>query len=118
MRDITDLFKETNSHVIQEIINKGGVVLGIKAENFQGVLINDKRFSDELSKEIEKKTGVRGFISTDELPKYGIRKEDKRVIEDSFGCQEKDIVIIVADQKEKAEEAISMIEEAIKKRNT
>lgn len=116
MKDITDLLSETNSHVIRGVLDSGGVVVGIKAEGFAGVLIEDRKLTDSLAMKVEKEAGVKGFISTDELPKYGLNKQDRRNIEESFGAKEGDVVILVADQKEKAEKAIQIIEAEIAKR--
>jgi len=116
MKEITDLLSETNSHVIRGVLDSGGVVVGIKAEGFAGVLIEDQKLTDSLAKKVEAETGVKGFISTDELPKYGLNKQDKRNIEEAFGVEEGDVVILVADQREKAEKAIQIIEKEIAKR--
>ena len=80
------------------------------------VLIEDQKLTDSLAKKIEKEAGVKGFISTDELPKYGLNKQDKRNIEEAFGVKEGDVIIMVADQREKAEKAIQIIEAEIAKR--
>ncbi len=114
MKDITGLFKESNSNIIKGVIASGGVIKGIKAENYKDVLINEKDFSDKMSNKVEAETGIKGFISSDELPKYGITKDDKRKIEEAFECKEKDIVIFVADKEDKATKALELIESAIK----
>ncbi len=116
MKDISDLLSETNSHVIRGVLDSGGVVVGIKVEGFSGILIEDQKLTDSLAKKVEKEAGVKGFISTDELPKYGLNKQDRRNIEESFGAKEGDVVILVADQKDKAEKAIQIIEAEIAKR--
>ncbi len=116
MKEINDLLSETNSHVIREVLDSGGAIVGIKAEGFAGVLIEDQKLTDSLAKKVEKEAGVKGFISTDELPKYGLNKQDKRNIEEAFGVKEGDVVILVADQREKAEKAIQIIEAEIAKR--
>jgi len=116
MKEITDLLSETNSHVIRGVLDSGGIVVGIKVEGFSGVLVQDQKLTDSLAKKVEKETEVKGFISTDELPKYGLNKQDKRNIEEAFGVKEGDVVILVADQKEKAEKAIKIIENEIAKR--
>ena len=116
MKEITDLLGETNSHVIRAVLDSEGAVVGIKAEGFAGVLIEDQKLTDSLAKKVAVETGVKGFISTDELPKYGLNKQDKRNIEEAFGVKEGDVVILVADEREKAEKAIQIIEKEIAKR--
>jgi len=113
MKDLTDLLKGSNSHVIQAVMASGGVVLGMKAQGFNGVLIEDREFSNRLSAKLQAQTGCKGFISTDELPKYGLTKEDKQTIEQALEVGEQDVGVFVADKKEVAEKAIAIIEKEI-----
>lgn len=116
MRDITDLLSATKSGLIKGIISRGGVVLAEKVENFRGVLVDDPAFAEGVAKTMEKKTGVKGFISTDELPKFGISAGEKHQIEKAFECGENDIVVLVADKKEKAEGGLEVFFEEIAKK--
>jgi len=113
MKDLTDLLKGSNSHVIQGVTASGGVVLGMKAPGFNGVLIEDREFSNRLSAKLEAEASCKGFISTDELPKYGLTKEDKQAIEQALEVGEQDVGIFVADKKETAEKAIAIVEKEI-----
>ena len=90
--------------------------MGVKAEDFKGVLIAEREFTDKVADKVEAETGVKGFISTDELPKYGITKEDREKIRESFECEENDTVVIVAHNKDRAEKALLIIESEIKNR--
>jgi len=114
MKELTDLFKNTNARFIKKSIESGSVVLGIKAENFSGVLVNNKDYAESLANKLNEKFGVKGFISTDELPKYGISAEEKNAVESALGVKEKDVGIFVVDKKEKAEKAIQLINEEVK----
>ncbi len=116
MKDITDLFSSTKSGLIKGIISRGGVVLGEKVENFKNVLVKDPAFAEGIAKTMEKKAGVKGFISTDELPSFGISAGEKHEIEKMFGCGENDIVVLVADKKEKAETGLNVFFEEIAKK--
>ncbi len=113
MKDITDLFSATKSGLIKGIISRGGVVLAEKVENFKNVLVKDPAFAEAVAKTMEKKTGVKGFISTDELPAFGISSGEKHEIEKAFGCSENDIVVLVADRKDKAETGLKVFFEEI-----
>ncbi|MEW6557544.1 MAG: GAD domain-containing protein [Elusimicrobiota bacterium] len=116
VKDITTLLKNTESHLLKNIIHAGGVVLGVKIKGKTGVLVKDEEFSDRLQAEVAKKTGVGGFISTDELPRYGISAKEKAEIEKDFNCLKKDVIVFVAADKEKAEKAIQIIENEMTKR--
>lgn len=116
MEDVTNIFENTGSSLIKGIIERGGVVLGEKIEGFAGVLVEDKAYADALQKKVEVQAGVKGYISTDELPAYGISKEEKEVIEGRFGVAGNDIVILVADEEGKARRALEAIKEDVSKR--
>jgi len=116
MRDITDLLSGTKSGLIKGVISRGGVVLAEKAENFKNVLVDDPKFAEEVAKTMEKEAGVKGFISTDELPAFGISAGEKHQIEKAFECGENDMVVLVADKKEKAEIGLKVFFEEIAKK--
>ena len=79
-------------------------------------MVNDVKFSDLVQAEITKKAGVNGFISTDELPHYGLTVEEKIAIEKAFSCSKKDAVAFVAAEKTKAEKAIEIIDKMVKEK--
>ncbi len=113
MKDVTKVFEESSSRLISAVLGRGGVVLGIKVENFSGVLVEDKVYAESLSKKVESQTGVKGYISTDELPSYGISRAEKELVEAEFGAKENDVVILVVDDEEKAKKALNIIEKEI-----
>ncbi len=115
MKDISDLFGPTHSNLIRDILDRGGVVLGMKVENFAGVLLENEALALGIEKRLEEATGIKGYISTDELPRYGISAEEKEAIEKAFGVKEHDVVILVAEEKKKAKEALLIIKEEIAK---
>ncbi len=115
MKEITRLFQATNSKMIKGILDSGGVVIGAKAEGFTNVLLEDTEFAAELQRKVEA-TGAKGFISTDELPKYGISRDDKSIIEKEFEAGEKDTIIFVAAPKEEATKAMEVIEVEVAKK--
>ncbi|MDD5131193.1 MAG: hypothetical protein PHH44_00865 [bacterium] len=109
IQDLTSLFSKTASHIIAGVINNGGIVAGVKINGANGVLIDNDRLSNLVQKEIMDKAGVRGFISTDELPQYGINAEDKKKILAACKATAKDVVVLVADQKDNTMTALGII---------
>jgi glutamyl-tRNA(Gln) amidotransferase subunit E len=114
MKELTEIFSNTNSKFIKNIVAQGGIVLGTKVANFYGVLVSDKAYADSLAKKLEVQLGIKGFISTDELPKYGISKEEKEKVEKALELASSDVGIFVVDKSEKAEKAIELIERELK----
>lgn len=114
MKELTEIFKNTNAKFIKNSIAQGSVVLGTKVENFHGVLVTDKAYADALAKKLDAEFGIKGFISTDELPKYGISKEEKEMVEKALETAPNDVGIFIVDKKEKAEKAIALILQEVK----
>jgi glutamyl-tRNA(Gln) amidotransferase subunit E len=116
MKDITDLFSSTKSGLIKGIISRGGVILAEKVEGIKGVLPSDPDFAEGIATLMEEKAGVKGFISSDELPAFGISAGEKHQMEKALDVGENDIVVMVADKKEKAEQGLKVFLEEIAKR--
>ncbi|MBT6505270.1 Glu-tRNA(Gln) amidotransferase subunit GatE, partial [Candidatus Woesearchaeota archaeon] len=103
--DLSDIFKNSDSKVINSALDNNGVVYGIKLNCFKGFLgceIQDnRRLGSELSDYAKVESGVGGIFHSDELPKYGIENFQVNHIIDELNCKEKDAFIICADKKEK-----------------
>ncbi|MBN1384230.1 MAG: hypothetical protein JW983_05025 [Elusimicrobia bacterium] len=109
VKDITQILRNTDSHVVKNSISSGNVALGVKVVGKTGLLVKNKRLSDNLQKKISDAAGIPGFISTDELPRYGIIVAEKNDIEKAFGCTKKDVVVFVVAERTKAEKAMEVI---------
>ena len=115
MKDISNLFGQTHSNLIRDILDRGGVILGMKAENFTGVLLKNEALALDIERRLEETTGIKGYISTDELPRYGILAGEKEAIEKAFGVKKKDVVILIVEEREKARKALKIVEDEIAK---
>ncbi len=107
--EITDVFRGTNSEVIQKEISQKGVVMALPLEGFQGILgeviAPNRRLGTELS-DYAKKYGAGGIFHTDELPDYGITQEEIDEIRRRMGIKNESAFAIVAAGKKVANEAI------------
>ena len=111
--NLTDALTSSKSKLIKSAISKGLGVYGIRVSGSAGVLVSDKKFASLLAKRLESELGVRGFISTDELPAYGIGKAEKKSIEEAAEAGIDDVVVMVIDSIEKAQAALKIIEAEI-----
>ncbi len=109
MKDITKLFKNTKSKLIQSLISKGNAIIGEKVIGKKHVLTRNKELANNIANKLEQQFSIKGFISTDELPAYGISKEEKTAIEQEFECDEKDVVVFVITKPELADSSIALI---------
>ena len=112
--DITNLMKKSESKIIKKSLEtKGAKVLGIKLENFSGILgkelMPNYRFATELSDYAKIKAGTRGLFHSDELPNYGITEKEVQKIKEELKCKKEDAFIILADEENKTKRALKYI---------
>ncbi len=112
MEDLTSLLYTTKSGLLRQVLDRGGVVLGTRADGYKGTLATDHALTTRLSERI-RHTGVEGFISTDELPKYGISVVERDAVEGAFLLRPEDTVVMVAGPRTAAESAIRLLEEEL-----
>ena len=115
--DINDIFKKTDSKIISNAISNGGNAFAIKLEGFNGLIGKEiqpqRRFGTELAS-YAKKMGVSGIFHTDELPAYGITVEEVEQVSKLLNISKNDAFIIVADEEEKARNAITEVQRRAK----
>ncbi|MDO9045396.1 MAG: Glu-tRNA(Gln) amidotransferase subunit GatE [Methanobacteriaceae archaeon] len=111
--DINELFKDTTS----KIIASAPSVIAIKLEGFNGLvgmeLQPGRRLGTEFSS-YAKKLGVSGIFHTDELPAYGITKEEVIKLREFTHADVDDAVIIVAHEKDIAIAALEEVQRRAK----
>jgi glutamyl-tRNA(Gln) amidotransferase subunit E len=115
--NLNKIFEKTESKIISKALSKGGNVLAIKLEGFKGLIGKEiqpgRRFGTELAG-YAKKMGVSGIFHIDELPAYGITDVDIERIANHLKLSENDAFIIVADEDEKARNAIMEVQRRAK----
>lgn len=109
VRDVTNILRNTESKIIQNSIKRGGVILGLKVEKFAGLLgteiMPNKRVGTELAQHA-KLFGLKGILHSDELPNYGITKDETETLREELKCGDEDGFIIITGEKAKVETAI------------
>lgn len=107
--DVGHAFKNTKSKIVSEALSNGGSVYAIKLNGFDGLIGREiqpgRRFGTELSG-YAKKMGVSGLFHTDELPSYGIVKEEVESVREIIEASKDDSVIMVVGNDEKAKNAL------------
>ncbi len=113
--DVTRLFKDSESKVIQRAIGKGGSVYALLLPGFAGLvgqeLQPNRRLGTEFSDYARFWGGLGGIFHTDELPKYGITQEDVSVLKKNLKADDKDAVIIAAESAERCRDALTAVSE-------
>ncbi|NHX39042.1 MULTISPECIES: Glu-tRNA(Gln) amidotransferase subunit GatE [Haloarcula] len=113
-QDVTEVFEDTDSGVIEGALSSGGKVQGLLLSGFDGLVGReiqpDRRLGTELS-DHAKRHGAGGIFHTDELPAYGVTEAEVEALRDAVGAGSEDAVAIVADDPETAELAIDAVAE-------
>ena len=113
IHDLKSIFEASSSKIISSAESVKGVVLkgfgGLIGEEVQ----EGRRFGTEIAS-YAKKRGVSGIFHTDELPGYGISKEEVQSMKDYLSVDTEDAVIIVAHNEDIA---ISALEEVVRRAN-
>ncbi len=111
--DVSEAFDGTKSHIIRNALKKGGRVMAVKLPGFAGVigseLCPNRRLGTEMADHARFGGGVRGLFHTDELPAYDITDEEVLALRDRVNADEADAAVIVADDAEKCNRALSAI---------
>ena len=117
IHNLNYIFEKTESKIVINTILKGGIVFAIKLEGFKGLIGKEvqpgRRFGTELAA-YAKKMGVSGIFHSDELPAYGITDEEVKEVSKRLKLSENDAFILVADEDEKARNAITEVQRRAK----
>ncbi|MGN0177760.1 MAG: Glu-tRNA(Gln) amidotransferase subunit GatE [Methanobrevibacter sp.] len=113
IHDLDELFKDTESKILKSAETIKAVVL----KGYDGIIGREVQPGRRLGTEIAsyaKKRGVSGIFHSDELPAYGITKEEVDRVIDYLNIGEDDAFIIVAHDEDIA---ISALEEVKRRAN-
>jgi glutamyl-tRNA(Gln) amidotransferase subunit E len=117
-KEITDIFRNTECKVIKSMIEKGGIVIGIRLRGFSGLL------GDWLSEKLQTNRrgvlgpelaaylgplGIGGLFHSEELPGYGITKDDVDIVNTSLGIEKTDAFIFIAEKEDLVNEAANIV---------
>jgi len=109
VENVTDVFADTESGVIESALESGGKVTAVPLYGFDGLVgaevQPDRRLGTELS-DHAKRHGAGGIFHTDELPAYSVTDEEVAALREAVGASEDDAVAIVAADPETADLAI------------
>jgi glutamyl-tRNA(Gln) amidotransferase subunit E len=114
--DVTGLFIDTKSKVLQIGVKKGAILAAL-LRKFEGLVGKEVQPGRRLGTEFSdraKTAGVGGIFHTDELPNYGITEKEVQAVRDAIGAHPEDAVIMVADEPEKSRLAIEAVIERAK----
>ncbi|MBR9707617.1 MAG: Glu-tRNA(Gln) amidotransferase subunit GatE, partial [Candidatus Diapherotrites archaeon] len=110
--DVTSVFRNTESKIIKPVLKKKGVVYALKLPGFACLIGGAKgkpRLGQEFSSHAKIHAGVKGIFHSDELPNYGVTKENVEKITKQLNCKKEDAFILVTEKRETALTAIEAV---------
>lgn len=116
-KDVTKIFKDCKAKFVKDAIKRKEAVTGVRLPEFSGLLgyelQPDYRLGSEFS-EISKVTaGVGGILHSDELPKFGISKEEVAEVKKILKLKSNDGFILIIGPKNLGNLAIEGIKDVI-----
>lgn len=111
--DVTGLFNGSESRVVKKALSSGGVIYAIRLSGFKGLIGREiqpgRRLGTEFSDRAKRAAGVGGIFHSDELPNYGISREEVDAVKSKLELGENDAFVLVADSKEKSKTAMEAV---------
>lgn len=111
--NVSELFKKTESKILQGALKKKGTVYAVKLKGFNGLtgkeLCPNRRLGTEMSDHAKFMGGVKGIFHTDELPGYSITQEEVNALTSYMKAEPMDAVVIVADDESKCIAALTAV---------
>lgn len=108
--NVTSVFKETKSRVIQKALSQNKEVWAVKLPNFSGLLkvelAPDMRLGLEIADCARFWGRVGGIFHTDELSNSGITAEEILQLKDFLGAEAHAAIVFVADYRDIANDAL------------
>lgn len=116
-KDLTHVFKDTNSMLVKKELEKGSLVYGMKVAGFRGIfgwqLMPNRRFGTEVADYVRVLAGLGGIFHSDELPNYGITQDEVNEVKKELNVGENDAFVLIVSSREKLELAINTIKDRI-----
>ena len=110
--DITEVFKDSESKIIQNALKSKAKIKAIRIRNFSGMFSFEPYSGIRLGKEIGQLVrffGIGGVFHSDELPNYGINDSDVDKVKKHLELADGDGFLIIAGEGSKLDYAIDSI---------
>jgi glutamyl-tRNA(Gln) amidotransferase subunit E len=110
--DITEVFKDCESKIIQNALKSKAKIKAIRIRNFSGMFSFEPYSGIRLGKEIGQLVrffGIGGVFHSDELPNYGINDSDVDRVKKHLELADGDGFLIIAGERSKLDYAIDSI---------
>jgi glutamyl-tRNA(Gln) amidotransferase subunit E len=96
--DVTDLIKRSSSKVVKKILSDDSRFMAFVLRGFRGILSFEPYPGIRLGRELAdlvKSYGIGGIFHSDELPNYGISREDVQSISSELKMENNDAFVLI-----------------------
>ncbi|MDI3473795.1 MAG: glutamyl-tRNA(Gln) amidotransferase subunit [Candidatus Woesearchaeota archaeon] len=101
--DVSQIFKETKSNILKKELEHGKA-FAVPLKGFSGILgtelLKGRRIGTEISDYAKAYSSLNGLFHRDEMPGYGITKDELSALEKKLGIKKEDSFILVAGKEE------------------
>ncbi len=115
---LTHIFQQTGCKVLEGMVKKGGIVIGIKLKGFSGLL--GDRLSEKLGTNRRgglgpelaaylAPMGIGGLFHSEEIPGYGITKEEVENVNSALKIEKTDAFILIAETQDLVQKAADIV---------
>ena len=112
-KNVSYAFSGSKCHFIQSELEKGHQVQALVIPGLADIFRKDIKtfevFAIGVCDRVKQVTGGRGFVSTDELPGYGISPREVRKLREMASANVGDLVVLVAAPSDMAKGALDLI---------
>jgi glutamyl-tRNA(Gln) amidotransferase subunit E len=115
--DVTAFFANSTSKIIQKSLKGGAVILALAVKGFAGIFGYEPYEGIRLGKELGQHVrffGIGGIFHSDELPNYGIERDEVEKLRQTLKLQGNDGFLIIAGPKDKIGFALDALINRIK----
>ncbi|MEX0764844.1 MAG: Glu-tRNA(Gln) amidotransferase subunit GatE [Nitrosopumilaceae archaeon] len=112
VKDVTEIFKNCKSKIVQKALKEGAVVRAIRIKNFSGMFGFEPYEGIRLGKqlgELVRFFGLGGIFHSDELPNYGIDNYEIQEIKKTLELEQNDGFLILAGDLQKIDAVVESI---------
>lgn len=114
--DVTDVFQNTKSGIVKNILKSGGKIIAIKTPKFEGLLGYEvqpgRRFGTEIADYVRAWTSLKGILHSDELPGYGITSDEVSKVKSKLNVNS--FILLAGIDEEELKEAVKVITERLR----
>jgi len=115
IRDVTEIFSDTKSKILRKNLREGKKIMALRLPGFSGLIGLEAapgiRLGAEFAGRARAWAEVGGIFHTDELPGYGISREEVDNLRREMKAGELDAIVLVADEGDRAREALEYVRE-------